>query len=553
MSNRRDFTKKNPRFTGTGAIEVPTGATGERPTGVTGQLRYNNDLGFLEQYNATGWAGIDAPPTVTNITGTINEDTDSTITINGTNFKSGSIVYVEGPAVSNSSRALSTTYVGSSQLTANTNASSQGFVGGTQFNIKVVNPSGLSAVLDPGGTVDRDPVWSTPAGSVATIYDQSRTGVSIQLTANDPDGGTITYTIASGSLPSGLSLGTNGIISGTASAVGSDTTSNFTVTATSSVGSETADRAFSITIKPPVTQTLTANTDTSFSIPSGVTTMVVEAWGGGGGAGGNAPSNNDNANNANGGDAGYVKVNLDVTGLSSFNYRVGTGGGAGLGRVNSGGGGSNNTGGGSGGGGTGNGSNGGAGGGGGGSTYIRNGSTALVVAAGAGGGGGHDQNNTGVSRRGGNGGYSSGSTGATRNRSDQGDPGGGASQSSNGGGGGGAPGGSANSGSAGSGTSYANSGGNGGTSNTPNGAGGGGGGSGYRSGGGGGGAQGGTFAPGGAGGGGASYYHPNLTSSRTATNGYGNAANRGNAGAGGQGVVANTGNPGQAGKLIISY
>ena len=552
MSNRRDFTKKNPKFTGTESILLPVGGTADRNgSPVVGELRYNSDLGFLEQYNAVGWAGIDAPPTVSSVSGTINEDTDSTITVNGSNFKSGSSIVIQGAAVSGTDRTLSTTFVNSGQLTAATNASSVNYVGGQQFNIKVINPSGLSAVLEPGGTVDRDPIWSTSAGSVGTIYDSSRTGVSIQLTATDPDSDSVSYSIVSGSLPSGLSMDSSGLISGNANAVGSDTTSSFTVRATANGQSQ--DRAFSITVKQPVSQTLTANTDTSFSIPAGLTTMVVEAWGGGGGAGGNAPSNNDNANNANGGDGGYVKVNLDVTGLSSFNYRVGTGGGAGLGRVNSGGGGSNNTGGGSGGGGTGNGDNGGAGGGGGGSTYIRNGSTALVVAAGAGGGGGHDQNNTGVSRRGGNGGYSSGSTGATRNRSDQGNPGAGGSQSSNGGGGGGAPGGASNSGNAGSGTSYANTGGNGGTSNSPNGAGGGGGGSGYRSGGGGGGAQGGTFAPGGAGGGGASYYHPNLTSSRTATNGYGNAANRGNAGAGGQGVQSNTGNPGQAGKIIISY
>ena len=551
MSNRRDFTKKNPRFTGSGAMEVPSGTTGERPTGIIGQLRYNNDLGFLEQYNSTGWAGIDAPPTVSSLSGTINEDTDSTITINGSNFKSGSSVVIQGAAVSGVDRTLSTTFINSGQLTAASNASSVNFVGGQAFNVKIVNPSGLSAVLEPGGTVDRDPIWSTSAGSVGTIYDSGRTSVSIQLTATDPDSDSVSYSVVSGSLPSGLTMSSAGLISGTAGAVGSDTVSSFTVRATANSQSE--DRAFSILVKAPITQTLTANTDTSFSIPAGVETMVVEAWGAGGGAGGNAPSNNDSASNANGGDGGYVKVNLDVSGLSTFNYRVGTGGGAGQGRVNSGGGGSNNTGGGSGGGGIGSGGNGGAGGGGGGSTYIRNGSTALVVAAGAGGGGGHDQNNTGVSRRGGNGGYSSGSTGATRNRDDQGNPGEGASQNSNGSGGGGAPGGSANSGSAGSGTSYVNSGGSGGTSNNPNGAGGGGGGSGYRSGGGGGGAQGGTYAPGGAGGGGASFYHPNLTSSRTATNGYGNAGNRGNAGAGGQGVVSNTGNSGETGKIIISY
>jgi len=90
MSNIRDFTKNNPKFTGTEAMQVQSGTTAQRPSSPpVGYVRYNTDLGFLEQYNATGWAGIDAPPTVSSISGTINEDTDSTITISGSNFKSG--------------------------------------------------------------------------------------------------------------------------------------------------------------------------------------------------------------------------------------------------------------------------------------------------------------------------------------------------------------------------------------------------------------------------------------------------------------------------------
>ena len=94
MSNRRDFTKNNPQFTGTDSMLIPKGNTSERPASpVQGDLRYNTQLGFLEQYNGTNtWAGIDAPPVVTNVTGVIREDTDVTLTITGSNFKSGSIV-----------------------------------------------------------------------------------------------------------------------------------------------------------------------------------------------------------------------------------------------------------------------------------------------------------------------------------------------------------------------------------------------------------------------------------------------------------------------------
>ena len=53
------------------------------------------------------------------------------------------------------------------------------------YGVKVTNPSGLSAVLEPAGTINTFPVWSTGAGSVATIYDSGRSGYpTITLTAN---------------------------------------------------------------------------------------------------------------------------------------------------------------------------------------------------------------------------------------------------------------------------------------------------------------------------------------------------------------------------------
>lgn len=178
MSNYRDFTKKNTKFTGVESITLPKGTSGERNgSPVVGEVRYNTDLGFLEQYNSTGWAGIDAPPTVTNISGTINEDTDSTITITGSNFKSGSTISIEGAGVSGVARPLATTFVNSGELTAATNASSVNYVGGASFDVKVTNPSGLSAVLTPAGTIDRDPTFTTGAGSLGTITDRPDVGI----------------------------------------------------------------------------------------------------------------------------------------------------------------------------------------------------------------------------------------------------------------------------------------------------------------------------------------------------------------------------------------
>ena len=541
--NYQKIKRKNIVHGGVEAMIVPKGTTAERPGApVEGELRYNTDLGFLEQYNAAGWAGIDAPPTVSSVSGTINEDTDSVITVNGSNFKSGSSVVIQGSAVSGTDRTLSTTFINSGQLTANTNAASVNYVGGQQFNIKVINPSGLSAVLEPGGVVDRDPVWSTASGVIATVPDGARTGFSTQVVANDPDGEGVTYSLLSGSLPTGCSLNTsNGTISGNISAVG-PAQFNFTIRASANGQSE--DRAFRIDVNAPVTQTFTNTSEASFTVPSGVTSINVELWGAGGGGGG---SGGNSGGAGNGGQGAYVAGSLTVSPGDTFAYRVGGGGDRGrLGTTipNA-----SNTGGGRGGQGQDN-NNGASGATGGGFSYIKLNGTYVVVAAGGGGGGGFDQNtNASAATNGGNGGYANGSGGVTKNSGGGGGGGGGGTQ--NAGGSGGASGnGASNAGASGS----SLSGGNAGSTNTPNGGGGGGGGGGYFGGGGGGGSQGGVTDSGGAGGGGGSSYYSGALSGATATNGYGSSGNRGNAGnPGARGNGDANGTSGTDGKIIITY
>ena len=307
----------NTEFGGTDGIVVPVGTTAERGASVIeGTIRYNTDLGLIEQYNSLGWQSVDAPPAITNVSGTINENTNSTLTITGSNFKSGAIVTIEGPAVSGIPRPLATTFISASSLTAATNASSVNYVGGASFDIKVVNPSGLGGTLTTAGVIDRDPVWSTAAGTY-TVFDTSR-GTALSFTAADPDGGTITYSVASGSLPAGATLNTSsGAISGF-SAVGSDTSSTFTLRATSSVGSQTADRSFTILVKSPVVQSFTTATSSSFTVPTGVTTMRVMVLGGGGGGG--------SGTGGGGGAGGQLEVtSYPVTPGGSIPYRVGAG------------------------------------------------------------------------------------------------------------------------------------------------------------------------------------------------------------------------------------
>ena len=89
-------------------------------------------------------------------------------------------------------------------------------------------------------TADNDaPVWATSAGA---LTDAGVASYSVQLSASDPEGGSVTYSVVFGSLPSGLTMNSTGLISGIVSSWG--TTSNFTVQITDSVN--TADRSFSI-------------------------------------------------------------------------------------------------------------------------------------------------------------------------------------------------------------------------------------------------------------------------------------------------------------------
>ena len=313
---------KDTIFGGTSGVVIPNGTQAERPGAPEdGTLRYNSTLGLAEFYTSTGWAAVAPPPSVSSITGTIFANTDSTITILGSGFDAGATVSIVGAAVSGIERQLATTFVNSGELTAQTNASANGYIGGANFDVSVTNTTGLSSTLTPAGAVDTPAAWQTGSGSLGTFFDSTRSGISIQVTATDADGDSVSYAISSGSLPSGLNLSSGGLISGNANAVGGDTTSNFTIRASSN--NVNVDRNFSITIKAPVTQTFSAQVGVyspqSFTVPSGVTRINAYMWGAAGGCG---------ANNTGlvSGAGGYTTATIDTSGGTTYGVFVGQGG-----------------------------------------------------------------------------------------------------------------------------------------------------------------------------------------------------------------------------------
>ncbi len=332
MANRRDFTNKNTIFTGTSGIEIPQGSAGQRPgSPALGTLRYNSDNGLPEFYTSTGWAGVDAPPTVTNISGTINENTDSTITITGSGFKNGAVVSITGAAVSNVERQLVTTYVNTTTLTAATAATSANYVGGAVFTVKVTNPSLLAGELVNAGYIDRDPVFTTPAGSLGTysapgtggtIFDYSSGGTTYRVhTFYDSD----TFALSSNTTcdilllgggggghggyqsPGGGGGGAGGLVYYASKAL---TTGSYTVTVgNGGVGGYSDSNSGSRTLP-------TSGGNTSFT---GLTTAI----GGGRGAGYDGDAGEAGGS---GGGGSYPSVNAGYAGTANQGNSGGTGG-----------------------------------------------------------------------------------------------------------------------------------------------------------------------------------------------------------------------------------
>jgi len=247
ITNVSNIAASTAQFSGTTGIQLPSGTTAQRPSpGVAGSLRYNNEFGIVEVLSQLGWQSLDAPPAVTSFTGRINENTSTTITVTGNGFKTGSVVSITGPGVNNISRPLATTFVNLTTLTAVTNATAVNYVGGAAFNILVTNPTGLSGELTPAGFIDRDAAWITPAGSLGTVQNVNEV---ITVSAVDPDGTGVTYSLVSGSLPAGATLNSStGAISGFSQV---EATSTFTLRVTDIFG-EFNDRQFSITTAFPL-------------------------------------------------------------------------------------------------------------------------------------------------------------------------------------------------------------------------------------------------------------------------------------------------------------
>ena len=240
--------KLGPNITdsGTGHTQVSKGTTAQRSSGVTGMLRYNTTVDVLEQFGSTGWVGIEPAPTVSSISYPNSQTAASAgdvITISGTGFKAGATVkFVASGGTQYNSPTVTRT--NSTTLTA---VIASGMISEGNYDVSVSNPSGLGASLDAGLTVDGVPVFSTASGSLGTM--DAGTVANFTIAATEDGSAIASFALKTGNaLPPGLTLnGTTGVISGSASAVSSQTTTTFIIVATDAEN-QTSERSFSITV-----------------------------------------------------------------------------------------------------------------------------------------------------------------------------------------------------------------------------------------------------------------------------------------------------------------
>ena len=216
----------------------------------------------------------------------------------------------------------------SGSLPTGLNLSSGGTISGTPTSLANTTFTVRATVTASGNVSDRTftlnnigtnaPVWSTAAGALSA--GEVSVAYSTTVTATDDSGSTPTYSISSGTLPTGLSLNSStGVISGTPTVASNGTASSFTVRATDANGS-TTDRAFTIYIVGTLTVTFTSSgswTTGSTISPNSEVYLVA-----GGGSGGNYGSN---VGCGGGGAGGVIVATQTFSPNTTYSFTIGAG------------------------------------------------------------------------------------------------------------------------------------------------------------------------------------------------------------------------------------
>ncbi|CAB5220356.1 hypothetical protein UFOVP236_36 [uncultured Caudovirales phage] len=312
--------------TSTGAFDVPSGTTAQRPaTPSIGYLRYNTDIGALENYTATGWLKVAVlPPLISSVSGAIYSSAASSLTFVGQNFgTSSTVIFVSGATTASVS---GTPVGGQTSLTVSVPAAIYGLSSGSSINITVTNSDGATSAAYNMTS------YAPPTGGVITQSGNYRYH-EFKSTANFVTSRAITAEIivVAGGGGGGYDLGGGGGAGGLI----------YSASTALSVGTYTATIGGGGSGSPTTAVNGTNGSNSSFT---GLTTAIGGGGGGSyntasagssGGSGGGGGTN-QNAGGAGGsGTAGQGNAGgAGVNGFSDGNYGI-TGGGGGAGAAGS--------------------------------------------------------------------------------------------------------------------------------------------------------------------------------------------------------------------------
>lgn len=180
-------------------------------------------------------------------------DGNQIITLNGSGFKSGAVVYI------NNSPVGSTSIVDSQTITFISPSKTTG-----SYTLYMINSDGGTAIYYPGIQYSGTPAWTTSAGTLGSIYETQSFSYTLSATSDS----TVHYELASGStlVPGGSLDSVSGVISGTATSVSSSTTYSFAVDAIDEESQDTR-RSFNVVVNPDV---ITWNSPTNGQSFSGI-------------------------------------------------------------------------------------------------------------------------------------------------------------------------------------------------------------------------------------------------------------------------------------------
>ena len=217
-------------------VSFPSGAVSNSDLPGSGQITINSQAVAL---GGSITLTTETRPTVSGISPSAIENTQTSVVITGTNFVSVPLVTAINSTTGAQFTADEVSFTSSTSITAKFTISVD-----ASYKLYVENPDGNAVQTAALLTVSDAPAWQTAAGTLGTFG----AGVAIStitLTATDSTG----MAVQSGALPGGITLNSgsgSSTLTGTESGATTDTTYNFTIRATDAEG-QTADRAFSMT------------------------------------------------------------------------------------------------------------------------------------------------------------------------------------------------------------------------------------------------------------------------------------------------------------------